>query len=199
MTTVAFVRHGQTDWNAAGRIQGIMDIPLNSDGRSQADALAARFKGEQWDFIVTSSLSRARETGEIIAEVLHVPLATDSRIREMNFGRLEGTDEAGRIERWGDNWNKLEHGIEKKEEVLKRGYQFLQELTENHAGKKVMVISHGAFIGTLIRDMMKTAEYEASLFNTSVSILIYREKHWECQLFNCSAHLKASEPMNGGV
>ncbi|KSU83721.1 Histidine phosphatase superfamily (branch 1) [Fictibacillus enclensis] len=199
MTTLAFVRHGQTDWNAAGRIQGIIDIPLNADGRAQAGALAGRFEGEHWDLIVTSSLSRAHETGRIIAEVLHAPLATDSRIREMNFGRLEGTDEAGRIKRWGEQWNDLEHGIEKKEEVLKRGYQFLQELTENHEGKKVMVISHGAFIGTLIRDMMKAAEYEASLFNTSVSILNYREQQWECLLFNCNAHLRVPSPMNGRV
>ncbi|MED2972991.1 histidine phosphatase family protein [Fictibacillus sp. B-59209] len=190
VTTIAFVRHGVTDWNAERRIQGIMDIPLNVEGRAQAAALAKRFGKEHWDMVFTSQLARARETGSIIGEVLGFPIHTDKRIQEVNFGRLEGTDEQARIKRWGAEWSTLEHGKEKKEQVLKRGNEFLEELTQHQQGKKIIVVSHGAFIGTMLKGLLASDEYDVSLVNTSVSILHHVERQWACSLFNCDVHLK---------
>jgi probable phosphoglycerate mutase len=80
------VRHGATDWSDAGRITGWIDVPLNDRGRSQARLLRARLRRENFDGVWASDLSRACETA-------HLALgnaSTDARLRELNFGALEG-------------------------------------------------------------------------------------------------------------
>ena len=91
MTLITLVRHGQTDWNLEGRIQGSTDIPLNDTGRAQARDAAARLAGARFDHIYASPLGRARETAVIIARELSLPapLVTVG-LREHEFGDAEG-------------------------------------------------------------------------------------------------------------
>ncbi|MDQ0344645.1 broad specificity phosphatase PhoE [Lederbergia wuyishanensis] len=85
MTTIGFIRHGITEWNVLGKAQGISDIPLNNIGKRQALALGNRLKvSEYWDFIISSDLSRAVETAKIIGDILHLPIHSDMRIREIH-------------------------------------------------------------------------------------------------------------------
>lgn len=85
------VRHGETDWNAAGRWQGQTDVPLNATGRAQAFALAARLRAEGVRAIATSDLCRARGTAEIVGEALGLPVAfVDADLRERAYGHWEG-------------------------------------------------------------------------------------------------------------
>lgn len=103
---IGLIRHGLTDWNAIGKIQGQSDIPLNDEGRMQAAMLADRLLQEpySWDYCVTSNLSRAAETGKIIADKLGIPLLEpDQRIRERAYGQVEGLTAAEREEKWGRN------------------------------------------------------------------------------------------------
>src|SRR5213078_2372373 len=90
MTTLLLVRHGETDWNAAGRLQGHTDRPLSDYGREQARRLADELSSEGVDAIYTSDLARARETAEIVAERLHLPVVLDPDLREKNWGTWEG-------------------------------------------------------------------------------------------------------------
>ena len=85
-----FLRHGQTDWNAQGRIQGHTDMPLNETGLAQARAAAERLVDQSIDAIVSSPLIRARRTAEIVAERLRLPLRLDPELMERSFGRFEG-------------------------------------------------------------------------------------------------------------
>ena len=91
MTTIGLIRHGITEWNELGRAQGQSDIPLNKIGQQQAVALANRLVSEDaWDFIVTSDLSRATETAQIVSTKLKIPIKIyDERIREINCGKLK--------------------------------------------------------------------------------------------------------------
>jgi len=91
VTLITLVRHGQTDWNLEGRIQGSTDIPLNDTGRAQARDVAARLAGARFDHIYASPLCRARETAVIIARELSLPapLVTVG-LREHEFGDAEG-------------------------------------------------------------------------------------------------------------
>jgi broad specificity phosphatase PhoE len=102
MPTIYYIRHGETDWNAQGRLQGIQDVPLNDLGRSQSTAagrvLAALFAGEDRDGtsleFVASPLGRARQTMELVRGVLGLaPLdyALDERLREIGYGQWEGS------------------------------------------------------------------------------------------------------------
>lgn len=94
-----FVRHGETDWNRQGVLQGFTDIPLNDTGRAQAQAAIALLQHHPIDRIVCSPLSRARETAEIINAVLQKPVSFHAGIRERHFGAFEGkgSDEITRM------------------------------------------------------------------------------------------------------
>lgn len=85
-----FVRHGETDWNKAGRIQGHTDIPLNETGRAQAEQVVSILARMPIHRIVASSLSRAYETASIINAGLQKPLAVDEGLKERHFGEYEG-------------------------------------------------------------------------------------------------------------
>ncbi|MBS4196134.1 histidine phosphatase family protein [Lederbergia citri] len=98
MTTIGFIRHGITEWNMLGKAQGITDIPLNHIGKEEALALGNRLlKKGHWDFIISSDLSRAYETGKIIGDILNLPVCHDKRIREIDCGEIEGMTEEERI------------------------------------------------------------------------------------------------------
>ena len=87
-----FVRHGETDWNKEGRIQGHTDIPLNQTGRIQAEQVVPVLARLPIDRIVVSGLSRAYETASIINAALQKPLNVDEGLRERYFGDFEGLD-----------------------------------------------------------------------------------------------------------
>lgn len=84
------VRHGRTAWNARRRFQGHSDIPLDDEGRAQAQALGALLRGERIDAAVSSDLLRAAETARIVLGERDLPLAIDPDWREMRFGDWEG-------------------------------------------------------------------------------------------------------------
>jgi len=85
-----FLRHGQTDWNAAGRFQGHTDIPLNALGLAQAHEAAAALAPCHIDLVAASPLTRARTTAAIVAQHLGKPLHFDDGLKERHFGRFEG-------------------------------------------------------------------------------------------------------------
>ena len=87
---VILVRHGETDWNLAGRFQGHADLGLNAKGKSQAMGVAELLASEEVDVIFTSDLARAVETGRHIGAVHGVPLIMEPLLREISFGAWEG-------------------------------------------------------------------------------------------------------------
>jgi probable phosphoglycerate mutase len=102
---VYIARHGETDWNTAMRWQGHTDIPLNDNGRVQARALAGRLRGVTLAGVVTSDLSRAQETGSIVAGELGLAIRyTDAALRERQYGVFEGLTRAECEARYPDAW-----------------------------------------------------------------------------------------------
>ncbi|MBE1555441.1 histidine phosphatase family protein [Sporosarcina limicola] len=191
MTTIGFVRHGITAWNKEGRAQGHSDIPLDEEGIAMAERIAERLSDEQWDIIYTSPLIRASKTAEIIAERKPgIDLVGDNRLREFCGGLIEGTTESERVGKWGFAWRNLDLGFEPDDEILSRGINFIEEVKKTHPGKRILVVSHGGFIGRLIGSLVPKGDLTWDLGNTSLTIIELRDKENLCRLFNCTEHLQ---------
>lgn len=161
MTTLILVRHGETDWNAARRIQGSTDIRLNANGRAQARDAAAALRvlvGESAAMLVASDLSRAAETARIIGEELGLgePVSY-AGLRERHYGTAEGLTDTEYIARFG-SWDRDEiAGAEPRPQLRRRALAAVRTVVADarrrHAPADVPVIavSHGALIGELIR------------------------------------------------
>jgi len=144
--TIALIRHGQTDWNRLGLLQGSTDIPLNDTGRAQAREAAAMLRdaGAHWDVVVSSPLARARETAAIIAEGIGVPLGDAVPLLvERHYGRFEGVsdDEVAR-----DPLGKADPSVETLSSVVDRGVAAVDAIAAAHPGRSVVVVAHGTII-----------------------------------------------------
>ncbi|WP_410513807.1 histidine phosphatase family protein [Paenibacillus sp. BR2-3] len=191
MTKIGLIRHGSTFWNQEGRAQGHTDNSLDEEGRQQAAAIAERLSGEQWDYIYSSDLLRARQTAEIIAERLGIEIAgLVPGIREMNGGLIEGTTEADRIERWGTSWKSLDLGLESPEAARIRGSQAIMDIAAKHPGKNILIVSHGAILRHSLRELVPDLSVDEVLKNTSITRIAQLEDTWSCELYNCVEHLK---------
>lgn len=159
---LVLVRHGQTDWNLQRRFQGQEDIPLNDTGREQAEEAAQNLEdfaglareeisGFSWDAVVTSPLSRAYETGSIIAKRLGLEVeGTYEGMQERSFGSAEG------VQVTPDNWQNIEEifeGIEPLENLRKRGIAALNTALEEHAGQNLIVVAHGMWISQVLTEL----------------------------------------------
>jgi broad specificity phosphatase PhoE len=164
VTALTLIRHGETDWNRARRIQGSTDIPLNDTGREQARAAAAALR-ERTDLdvpvtVVSSDLARARETAEIIAAELGIenPRVYPG-LRERGYGEAEGIDSDEFFRRWGD-WHTAEvPGAEPWPLLRTRALSALGRAVRDHrrgratapASTSLVVVTHGALIREVIR------------------------------------------------
>lgn len=161
MTILTLIRHGQTDWNRDGRIQGATDIPLNDVGRSQARDAAATLR-EHLDprhpvLVVASDLVRASETATIIAGELDLPAPRlYPQLRERAYGEAEGVEVSEFFRRWGD-WHSAEvPKAETRPHLRHRAVEALRLVVRDArrdtapSPASVVVVSHGAFIREVI-------------------------------------------------
>lgn len=188
---IGLIRHGLTDWNMLGKIQGQSDIPLNTEGRRQAELLGDRLLTEEytWDFVISSRLSRAEETGRIIASKLNIPVfEPDPRLNERSFGQVEGLTLSERESKWGRDWHLQELGQEKDEEIQARGLAFMEDMWNTFPDKNMLVVSHGGFLAQLYRSLYKE-RYTERIGNLSLTILEKTDLEWVPLLYNCTRHL----------
>lgn len=138
-------RHGQTDWNVAGKVQGQTDIELNETGVEQAKATGEKLKEKKIDLIIASPLKRAAKTAQLIAGDREIPILYDNRIKERCFGEFEGKtkEEFNFDEIWNYKLNKHYEMAESVGETFERVYQFIEEIKEEYKDKTVLVVAHG--------------------------------------------------------
>jgi broad specificity phosphatase PhoE len=135
MATLLLVRHGETDWNASGRLQGHTDRPLNDYGRRQAAELAERLEADDVAAIYASDLVRAMETAEILGARLGLPVQLDPDLRERNWGSWEGLTPGER--------DAVTFEGEAPEEHRERMLEAVRRIAERHPGERVVVVTHG--------------------------------------------------------
>ena len=174
---LALIRHGQTDWNLAARMQGRTDIPLNETGREQALLAASALAAEPWDVVVSSPLERARETAALIGSALGVPLgASYDDLIEQDFGQAEGTLVAELDVRWPD---RDFAGKEPDEEVGRRGIRALDRIARDHRDARVLAVAHGTLIRhTLAAISGHEPQRYPRLDNASSSFVRFTDASW---------------------
>lgn len=182
LTTFALVRHGQTDWNAQRRLQGATDIPLNDVGRGQARDAVANLSAHEWDAVVSSPLSRAAETANLIADglgigvVRHVPALT-----ERSFGQAEGMQAGPELEalRIPGGFQ----GAESEDDAASRGLTALEALAEEFRGRRVLVVAHGTLLRvTLSRAIGRTLH---SIDNAVLNLAHHHiHEGWHLEYYN---------------
>jgi broad specificity phosphatase PhoE len=178
-THFGLLRHGQTDWNINFLLQGVTDIPMNRAGIDQIRLAAKAIRREDWDVVLTSPLDRARQTAEIIqCELGFDSVIEEQLLIERSFGEAEGLSH----EQWRQKYANLDHipGGESRTELAERSQLLLDNVASNFAGKRVLAVSHGALIRTLIAIASKNElpRDGERLGNASLNIVGHQQQKW---------------------
>jgi 2,3-bisphosphoglycerate-dependent phosphoglycerate mutase len=193
------VRHGETDWNLEGRVQGHLDVPLNANGMMQARKLASRLAGQRFEAVYSSDLARASQTARTVAMRLagQPSVQLDTRWREQHLGVIQGLTHA-EIEARGirrpQAYTEAFEGGESRAQLMERVRDPLEEIVRLHAGGRVLVFAHGATLGTTVRLLLGDLEHRLSLYghdNTAITRFSLREAHRGTLIsLNDTAHLE---------
>jgi len=179
-THLGLLRHGQTDWNINFLLQGVTDIPMNQTGIEQVELAAKAIRAEDWDVVLTSPLSRARQTAEIIASQHgYTEIIEQELLIERSFGEAEGLSH----EQWRAKYSNLDviPGGESRTQLAERSRLLLETISQELAGKRVLAISHGALIRTLIaiasnNELPRDGE---RLGNASLNVVKHSDNSWQ--------------------
>ncbi|KKP66154.1 MAG: Phosphoglycerate mutase family protein [Candidatus Roizmanbacteria bacterium GW2011_GWA2_35_19] len=153
--TIYLVRHGETDWNADGIIQGHSDIPLNKNGEKQAEELGKELKRIDFDAVFSSDLIRAKKSAEIITSGKNINIITSIALRERDFGSYEGKhfsllskDETSELISLYDHKEKKreELGVETDRSLEARFIPYIREICQKNLDKNVLVVIHGGIM-----------------------------------------------------
>ncbi len=158
MTRVYLIRHGQTEWNAEGRWQGQIDVPLSASGYAQAQALAGHLADMGLCAVYASDLARAAETGRLIAEAAGASLTRDPRLRELHLGIFQGLTYSEIRERYPDDeeqmkLNYLDHVLQEGESrraMQTRAFAAWTDILAHAPCDTIAIVSHGGTIRLLL-------------------------------------------------
>ena len=181
------VRHGETDWNVKGLLQGQTDIPLNKTGEIQAEKLAKKLRSIEFAIIFSSDLLRAKRTAEIIALEKKIAVRTTKTLRERKFGRFEGKSwETKEFQTLFEKYLKLStkqrfkmspyEGNESDEELMSRFIPFIREVSVAYLEKNVLVVTHGGVMRAFLNHLASGKGKEmqpGSIENTAYIKLLY--------------------------
>ena len=179
-THLGLLRHGQTDWNINFLLQGVTDIPMNQTGIEQVKLAAQAIRAEDWDVVLTSPLSRARQTAEIIASQHgYTEIIEQELLIERSFGEAEGLSH----EQWRAKYSNLDviPGGESRTQLADRSMLLLETISKELAGKRVLAVSHGALIRALIaiasnNELPRDGE---RLGNASLNVVKHIDNSWQ--------------------
>ncbi len=186
------IRHGETEENKQGIIQGHLPGTLSEEGIEQAKKVANRLRDEKIDYVFSSDSDRAKHTAEeIIKFHQDIPFELKEELRERRYGDFEGQkkDEVKTKGIWNDSVI-AKYGGENPEEVTKRIVDLKNEFLQNFNGKRILIVTHNAIVNFLLKDLLK--EYsKIRLGNTSMTIFEFDgNKEPKLVLLNCTKHLE---------
>lgn len=184
-TQFGLFRHGQTDWNINFLLQGVTDIPMNETGFAQVKLAAQAIEANDWDVVLTSPLTRAKETAAIIAAHAGFEQIVENELLiERSFGEAEGLSH----EQWRAKYANLDEipGGESRTQLAARSQQILDLVATEFMGKRVLAVSHGALIRGLLsiasnNELPRDGE---RLGNASLNIISHFESSWKVESYS---------------
>jgi probable phosphoglycerate mutase len=202
ITRICFARHGETDWNAERRMQGHIDIPLNSHGQVQAQRLAQSLQhaGHTFDHLYSSDLQRAADTAKQVSNALKLSITIDPIFRERHVGVLQGLRLDDAPHQVPDVWQAhlardIQHDLGGGEGIQafhERAQRALAMLVAAHRGQTILVVSHGGTLDMMYRIATKQALDQARVAvvpNTSLNWIAFDGKAWSVERWADTDHL----------
>lgn len=202
MSKIYIVRHGETEWNKENRSQGCSnDIPLSKTGKAQADLVAKRLADERIDMFFSSTLKRAFETANIIAENHGKNVEKCSDFMEFRMGCWEGLTYKDIVNKYPEVfnvWSTSPHlaqipDAETLVELRERSVNKLMEIIRNNEDKNILVVSHGITTKVIICALMGidiSNLHKIRQDNTAINIFEYKDGSFQTLLLNDTCHLK---------
>lgn len=160
---IYFMRHGQTDFNKENKWMGLLDIPLNENGISQAHSSISFIKSLNIDSIYCSELKRAVQTSTIIANKLNLPLLIDKRLNERSLGDLEGKIK-------NPDLLKDCSSLESESNISEKMRSFFKDLPKN---KNILLVSHSALFKIILKNNLIAADIQIIKNAQVTAITIY--------------------------
>lgn len=206
MTTTRFclVRHGETDWNVARRLQGHTDIDLNMRGVLQAGQMARALQkmNLQFDILYTSDLQRAAKTAKEIELLFKTSAIVNAALRERHFGALQGLtiDEAPKAEPelWQSHLQRnLEEELRGGESIIQfagRIQEALDQIRKQHVGKTILIVSHGGALDMMYRLASKQSlgsGKAVAVPNASLNWISHDGQGWKVDSWADTSHLES--------
>ncbi|WP_151021779.1 histidine phosphatase family protein [Bacillus sp. FSL R5-0422] len=193
MTTICLVRHGETDWNAAKRIQGRTDIPLNNTGKWQAEQTGLYLKDAHWDVVISSPLTRAKETAHLILKHIDAPLVIMDDFIERDFGDAEGMSFEERQKLFP---NKQYPNMEPLETIQDRMVEGIEKVRVAYPNQQVLIVAHGAAIHALLTTLADEhlGLENTRLVNACLNYVEWKDCKWKVLDYNVVSHLTQSSP-----
>ncbi|MGN7477784.1 histidine phosphatase family protein [Solibacillus silvestris] len=185
---ICLVRHGETDWNKVGKLQGHTDIELNENGVAQAEICANFLKDKSYVLVMTSPLKRAKQTAQIIAHKSMLPIVEAPLFIERNYGDAEGMNYEERLAKFPDLVYPNE---ESRDALIARVMEGLNQIIQYQNAKKVILVAHGAVINCILAVLSNSeiGSGKTKLANACLSEIIRNNGGWYIKSFNEIGHL----------
>jgi probable phosphoglycerate mutase len=202
-TRLCVVRHGETAWNAEGRVQGQLDIPLSEVGLGQARALAAVLGNESFSAIYSSDLARVRQTAQPTADRLGLKVALEPGLRERHYGVFQGMTYAEAKERMPADYARFrardpEYAFASGESLARfneRALACVDSLVKKHAGENLLVFTHGGVLEMIYRHATGrglSAARDFEIPNAAINRIEAGAQGWRVRAWADIAHLSAA-------
>ncbi len=200
LLTVHLIRHGQSQFNAMGKVQGHTNSPLTLQGHSQARAVGEALKGREISALYTSDLLRARQTAEEIGAILGMAPQPVEGLREVSLGEWEGKEieeirvnDPRTLELWYSAPMEAKiPGAEPLGAFRERVLATFEEIVGSHPYGEIVIVSHGGVLSVIIAhilEMSLNSLWRFRLDNASISRLLFGLMVPKVTLLNSTAHL----------
>ena len=197
------IRHGETAWNAEGRVQGQTDVPLSEVGLAQARAVASALSGERFAALYSSDLGRCRQTAAPLARVLGMQVRLDPALRERHYGIFETITYAEAKVRFPEDYARFRakeldydfRGGESLRGFFARSLKALSDIAARHAGQSVLVLTHGGVLEMAYRHANRlglSSKRDFEIPNAALNRLAIEGDEWRVLAWAERAHLETA-------